>query len=278
MQHAGSHEELVDHTLHVGKHPNHDEAHRLKMRLENVSFWYGAKQALEDITLDIFNQEVTAFIGPSGCGKTTLLRCLNRTNEVITQTRMQGSILLDGEDINHRSIDPPFLRRRFGWVAQKPNPFPRSIYYNIAYGARLHGLVSRRAETDDLVQNCLEQAGLWDEVKDRLHENATGLSGGQQQRLCVARAISAQPEVLLMDEPGSALDPVSTAHLEELIDSLRENYCIIIITHNMQQAARISQRSVFFHLGKLVEEGNTEDIFVRPQTRLCHDYITGCFG
>lgn len=278
MQHVGSHENLVSQTLHVGTHPKHDKAHARKIGIENVSFWYGEKQALDDITLDIFDREVTAFIGPSGCGKSTLLRCLNRTNEIFHGTRMTGRILLDGSDINDRDVDPPFLRRRFGWVAQKPNPFPRSIYYNIAYGARLHGLVSHRNETDELVERCLTRAGLWDEVKDRLKEPGTGLSGGQQQRLCVARAISTDPEVLLMDEPGSALDPISTAHLEELIDDLRSNYCIIIITHNMQEAARISQRAAFFHLGRLVEQGDTNQIFISPKTDLCRAYITGCYG
>lgn len=269
---------LVDHALHIGEHPHHDKDHRLKISIENVSFWYGEKKALDDVSLEIYNQEVTAFIGPSGCGKSTLLRCLNRTNDIIPDTRMEGRILLGEQDVNDPEIDPPFLRRRFGWVAQKPNPFPWSVYYNIAYGARLHGLVSGRAETDRLVRDCLERAGLWDEVKDRLREPATGLSGGQQQRLCIARAISTNPEVLLMDEPASALDPVATANLEALIEELKQNYCIIIITHNMQQAARLSQRTAFFHLGKLIEVGDTEDIFIRPKTDLCRDYITGRFG
>ncbi len=278
MRHVDTKGSFVTQKLEVGKNANHDASHPVKIHIENVDFWYGPKQALFDISLDIFDQEVTALIGPSGCGKSTLLRCLNRTNEIIADTRMTGRILLDGADINAPDVDPPVLRSRFGWVAQKPNPFPRSVYYNIAYGARLHGLVSSRADTDALVERCLRQAGLWDEVKDRLRESGMELSGGQQQRLCVARAISTEPEVLLMDEPGSALDPVATAHLEELIDHLRQHYCIIIITHNMQEAARISQRAAFFHLGKLVEHGDTEEIFMRPKTQLCHDYITGHFG
>jgi len=278
MRHVGTEKDLALQQIRVSDHAAHDVNNKRKIQIDNVNFWYGAKKALEDIDLDIYDREVTAFIGPSGCGKSTLLRCLNRTNDLIPDIRMTGRILLDEEDVNHPQVDPPVLRRRFGWVAQKPNPFPRSVYYNIAYGARLHGLVRKRAETDELVERCLVRAGLWDEVKDRLGESGMELSGGQQQRLCVARAISTDPEVLLMDEPGSALDPVATAHLEELIDDLRKNYCIIIITHNMQEAARISQRAVFFHLGKLVEQGNTEDIFIRPKTQLCHDYITGSFG
>ena len=270
--------DLVDFHLHVGKEAKHDLSHGLKLKIEDVSFWYGDAQALDEVTLDIFDQEVTAFIGASGCGKSTLLRCLNRTNEIIPDTRMEGRILLDGEDVNAPEIDPPFLRRRFGWVAQKPNPFPWSVYFNVAYAARLHGLVSSRADTDELVHRCLERAGLWNEVKDRLYEPGTDLSGGQQQRLCVARAISTDPEIILMDEPASALDPVATAHLEDLIDQLRRKYCIIIITHNMQEAARISQRTAYFHLGRLVESGNTDQVFITPKTKLCRDYITGRFG
>ncbi|MEM6461012.1 MAG: phosphate ABC transporter ATP-binding protein PstB [Pseudomonadota bacterium] len=269
---------LADGKLHVGKHSGHDVSHKLKLRIEDLSFWYGEKQALDSISLDLYNQEVTAFIGPSGCGKSTLLRCLNRMNDEILDARMSGRIVLDGQDISNLMVDPPFLRRRFGWVAQKPNPFPRSIHYNIAYGARLHGLVRRRDETDALVQKCLERVGLWDEVKDRLYEPGTDLSGGQQQRLCVARAIATDPEVLLMDEPGSALDPIATANLEALIEELRAHYCIVIITHNMQEAARISQRAAFFHLGKLIEYGDTRDIFLNPKTELCHDYVTGRYG
>ncbi len=278
MQHQVMEKNLVDYKLHVGDQPHHDRAHKLKIKVENVNFWYGEKQALKNVSLDIYNQEVTAFIGPSGCGKTTLLRCLNRTNEIIPDTRMTGLVTLDGEDIYSDEIEATTLRRRFGWVAQKPNPFPWSVYHNVAYGARLHGLVSTRAETDELVQSCLERAGLWNEVKDRLREPGTALSGGQQQRLCVARAISTKPDIILMDEPASALDPRATAHLEAMIESLREKYCIIIITHNMQQAARVSQRTAFFHLGELLEQGDTEEIFIRPQNDLCRDYITGRFG
>ena len=278
MQHTVMEKNLVDYKLHVGDHPSHDGSHRLKIKVEDVNFWYGEKQALKNVSLDIYNQEVTAFIGPSGCGKTTLLRCLNRTNEIIPDTRLAGRITLDGEDIYSDEIEATTLRRRFGWVAQKPNPFPWSVYHNVAYGARLHGLVSTRAETDELVQRCLELAGLWDEVKDRLREPGTDLSGGQQQRLCVARAISTKPDIILMDEPASALDPRATAHLESLIEGLRESYCIIIITHNMQQAARVSQRTAFFHLGELLEQGDTKDIFIEPQNELCRDYITGRFG
>lgn len=278
MQHTVLEKNLVDYKLHVGEHPTHDSAHELKIRIENVSFWYGEKQALKDVSLDLYSQEVTAFIGPSGCGKTTLLRCLNRTNEIIPDVRMTGNIFLDGGDIHSDEIEATALRRRFGWVAQKPNPFPWSVYHNVAYGARLHGLVSTRQDTDELVEDCLQRAGLWDEVKDRLREPGTELSGGQQQRLCVARAISTKPDIILMDEPASALDPHATAHLEAMIDNLREKYCIVIITHNMQQAARVSQRAAFFHLGELLEVGDTKDIFIRPQNDLCHDYITGRFG
>ncbi len=278
MQDIVTEKNLVDYKLHVGENPIHDDVHELKIRIENVGFWYGEKQALKDISLDIFNQEVTAFIGPSGCGKTTLLRCLNRTNEIIPDVRMSGRISLDGEDIFSEEIEATALRRRFGWVAQKPNPFPWSVYHNVAYGARLHGLVATRQETDELVQSCLERAGLWDEVKDRLREPGTSLSGGQQQRLCVARAVSTKPDIILMDEPASALDPHATAHLEAMIESLREKYCIVIITHNMQQAARVSQRTAFFHLGELLEVGDTKDVFVNPQNDHCRDYITGRYG
>jgi phosphate transport system ATP-binding protein len=273
-----AHERLVDFTLHLGKKPNHDGANPTKLQIESVSFWYGDKQALQNVSLNLFEKEVTAFIGPSGCGKTTLLRCLNRTNDVIPGTRLEGKILLDGQDIHASDVDPPLLRRRFGWVAQKPNPFPWSVHYNVAYGPRIHGLVRTRAETDALVHDCLVRVGLWDEVKDRLHEPGTDLSGGQQQRLCVARAIATRPEVILMDEPASALDPVSTAKLEDLMDQLREQFTIVIITHNLQQAARVAQRVAFFHLGKLIEQGDTEKVFLRPAQRLTQDYVTGRMG
>lgn len=269
---------LIDSDYHLGAQAFHDASHKAKISISNVNFWYGRKQALFDINLNIFDREVTSFIGPSGCGKTTLLRCLNRTNDIVSGARMTGRILLQGEDINAEDVDPPLLRRRFGWVAQKPNPFPWSVYDNVAYGARLHGLVSGRTNTDEHVQTNLELAGLWHEVKDRLKGSGMDLSGGQQQRLCIARALATNPEIILMDEPASALDPHATAHLEELIERLREKYCIIIITHNMQEAARISQRTAYFHLGQLLEVGNTEEIFLRPQNELCSDYITGKFG
>jgi len=271
-------EQIIDFKLQLGRKPNHDRGHAIKIEIEAVDFWYGDKQALQDINLRLYENEVTAFIGPSGCGKTTLLRCLNRTNDIVPGVRLQGRILLDGKDIQASDIDPPLLRRRFGWVAQKPNPFPWSIHYNVAYGARIHGLVKSRAETDALVHDSLVRVGLWDEVKDRLGEPGTDLSGGQQQRLCVARAIATRPEVILMDEPASALDPVSTAKLEDLIDQLREEFTIVIITHNMQQAARVAQRVGFFHLGKLIEQGDADEIFVRPREPMTRDYITGRMG
>ncbi len=271
-------EQIIEFKLQLGRKPNHDRGHAIKIEIEAVDFWYGDKQALQDINLRLYENEVTAFIGPSGCGKTTLLRCLNRTNDIIPGVRLQGRILLDGKDVHAPDIDPPLLRRRFGWVAQKPNPFPWSIHYNVAYGARIHGLVKSRAETDALVHDSLVRVGLWDEVKDRLGEPGTDLSGGQQQRLCVARAIATRPEVILMDEPASALDPVSTAKLEDLIDQLREEFTIVIITHNMQQAARVAQRVGFFHLGRLIEQGDADEIFVRPLEPLTRDYITGRMG
>ncbi|MDX2201937.1 MAG: phosphate ABC transporter ATP-binding protein PstB [Hyphomicrobiaceae bacterium] len=248
------------------------------MDIRNVNFWYGDKHALKDVNLRIYEHEVTAFIGPSGCGKTTLLRCLNRSHDFVRGTRLTGEIRLDGQDIYDPSLDAPMVRRRFGWVAQKPNPFPFSVYTNVAYGPRIHGMVRGRSDTDALVESCLRSVGLWDEVKDRLWESGLDLSGGQQQRLCVARAIAYDPEVLLMDEPASALDPVATARLEQLIDELRERYTIVIITHNMQQAARVSQRVAVFHLGRLVEEGNAAELFVTPRHEITQAYITGRFG
>jgi phosphate transport system ATP-binding protein len=244
----------------------------------DLSLWYGSFQALKKVSVNIKQGLITGLIGPSGCGKTTLLRCLNRSNDVIPGARMEGQILLDGADINDPEIDPPLLRRRFGWVAQRPNPFPWSIYSNVAYGPKIHGLVATREETDALVESCLRRAGLWNEVKDRLWEPGTDLSGGQQQRLCLARAIATNPEVILMDEPASALDPTATAKLENLIDELRESYTVIIITHNMQLAARISQRVAFFHMGRLIEVGDAEELFVNPKQDLTKDYVTGRFG
>jgi len=264
--------------IKLGPLPRHNCNNATKVAVENVSFWYGQKQALKNVSLGIFEHEVTALIGPSGCGKSTLLRCLNRSNDVIPGARMDGRILLQGQDINDPDLDPPLLRRRFGWVAQKPNPFPWSIYSNVVYGPKIHGLVETRAEKDALVEDCLRKVGLWDEVKDRLGEPGTDLSGGQQQRLCVARAIATNPEVILMDEPASALDPTATAKLEALIEDLRTRYTVVIVTHSMQQAARISQRVAFFHLGSLIESGDTEAIFINPKSDLTQRYMTGRMG
>ncbi len=250
----------------------------VKIAARNVSVYYGDKQALFDVTVDIAKNAVTSFIGPSGCGKSTFLRCMNRMNDTIPICRFAGEITMDGQDIYSPELDVVELRARVGMVFQKPNPFPKSIYENIAYGPRIHGLCADKTELDGLVQNSLERAGLWDEVKDRLEEPGTGLSGGQQQRLCIARAIATQPDIILMDEPCSALDPIATARIEELIDELRQNFTIIIVTHSMQQAARVSQRTAFFHLGVLVEVGDTTDIFMRPNDQRTQDYITGRFG
>jgi phosphate transport system ATP-binding protein len=251
---------------------------RVKMKASEVEVYYSEKRALNKINLDVGEHEVTALIGPSGCGKSTFLRTLNRMNDVIEGCRMAGKILLDKQDIYDPNIDVVQLRARVGMVFQKPNPFPKSIYDNVAYGPRIHGLVRTREETDTVVQKSLERAGLWKEVKDRLHEGGTGLSGGQQQRLCIARAIAVDPEVILMDEPCSALDPIATAKIEELIDELRTNYTIVIVTHSMQQAARVSQRTAFFHLGDLVEVGDTAQIFTNPNDERTQGYITGRFG
>jgi phosphate transport system ATP-binding protein len=270
--------DLIDFKVHLGAHPTHSARHRSKIDICHINFWYADKPALIDINLNIPEHEVTAFIGPSGCGKTTLLRCLNRTNDDIATARMTGTILLDGEDINRSDLDPPLLRRRFGWVAQSPNPFPWSVYSNIAYGPTIHGLVNSRAETDAVVESSLRRAGLWDEVKDRLGETATGLSVGQQQRLCLARAIASNPEVILLDEPASALDPNATAKLEELIDLMREDYTIVIVTHNMQQAARMAQSVAMFHLGDLVEAGDASELFGAPKHKITQDFISGRFG
>ena len=249
-----------------------------RMTSRNVGVVYGGKMGIEHVSLDIGRNEVLAMIGPSGCGKSTFLRCLNRMNDTIDICRVSGSIKLDGEDIHDPRLDVVQLRARVGMVFQKPNPFPKSIYDNVAYGPRIHGLVDGRRETDAIVERSLEKAGLWGEVKDRLDQPGTGLSGGQQQRLCIARAIAVSPEVILMDEPCSALDPIATARIEELIDELRENYTIVIVTHSMQQAARVSQRTAYFHLGRLIEVGETNQIFTNPRHRLTEDYITGRFG
>ena len=249
-----------------------------KVGAKNVNVFYGQKQALFDVTIDVPDRTVTAFIGPSGCGKSTFLRCINRMNDTIDIARVEGEITLDGRDLYDPSLDVVELRARVGMVFQKPNPFPKSIYENIAYGPRIHGLAHNKAEMDEIVENSLRKAALFDEVKDRLSEPGTGLSGGQQQRLCIARAIAVSPEVILMDEPCSALDPIATAKVEELIAELRENYAIIIVTHSMQQAARVSQLTAFFHLGVLVETGATDDIFTNPLDQRTQDYITGRFG
>lgn len=249
-----------------------------KMQTRNVDVFYAEKQAIFDVNMDFGEHEVVALIGPSGCGKSTFLRCLNRMNDTIPICRVSGDISLDGEDIYAKAMDPVLLRARVGMVFQKPNPFPKSVYDNVAYGARLHGLASNKAELDEIVTTSLQRAGLFDEVKDRLQEPGTGLSGGQQQRLCIARTIAVSPEVILMDEPASALDPIATAIIEELIDELRQNYTIAIVTHSMQQAARVSQRTAYFHLGKLVEIGETNQIFTNPQHELTENYITGRFG
>ncbi|MDX2236934.1 MAG: phosphate ABC transporter ATP-binding protein PstB [Hyphomonadaceae bacterium] len=244
----------------------------------DVSVHYGAKQALFDISLDVPDRAVTAFIGPSGCGKTTFLRCINRMNDTIEGARVSGVIEIEGKDIYAKAVDPVVLRTRVGMVFQKPNPFPKSIYENVAYGPRIHGMTRSKADMDVIVERSLRRAGLWEEVKDRLAQSGTGLSGGQQQRLVIARTVAVDPDVILMDEPCSALDPIATDKIEQLIDELRANYCIIIVTHSMAQAARVSQKTAFFHLGKLVETGPTEDIFTNPRDARTQDYITGRFG
>ena len=249
-----------------------------KISARDVSVFYGDKQALFDISLDIPDKTVTSLIGPSGCGKSTFLRTMNRMNDTIAGARVTGRIDMDGEDINARSLDPVLLRARVGMVFQKPNPFPKSIYENIAYGPKIHGLAESKGELDEIVERSLQRAGLWNEVKDRLGESGTALSGGQQQRLCIARAIAVDPEVILMDEPASALDPIATAKIEELIDDLAGRYAIVIVTHSMQQAARVSQRTAFFHLGKMVEYGPTDQIFTNPLEERTKDYITGRYG
>jgi phosphate transport system ATP-binding protein len=249
-----------------------------KMTARNVNVFYGDKKAIDDVSIDVHRENVTAFIGPSGCGKSTFLRTLNRMNDTIGSARFEGRIELDGEDIYSSAMDVVQLRARVGMVFQKPNPFPKSIYENVAYGPRIHGLASGKAEMDEVVEKSLRRAGLWDEVKDRLTESGTALSGGQQQRLCIARAIAVDPEVILMDEPASALDPIATAKIEELIHELRGRYAIVIVTHNMQQAARVSQKTAFFHLGHLIEYGDTSEIFTNPRETRTKDYITGRYG
>lgn len=265
----------------VGERDNvTDEAgeHETKIQVNDLDVFYGDKQALFGVNVDIPANTVISFIGPSGCGKSTLLRCLNRMNDVIDICRVSGSITLDGDDIYDKSIDVVELRARVGMVFQKPNPFPKSIFDNVAYGPTIHGMAATKSDMEDIVVTSLEKAGLFEEVKDRLHEPGTGLSGGQQQRLCIARAIATKPEVILMDEPCSALDPIATAKIEELIDELKEHYTIVIVTHSMQQAARVSQRTAFFHLGYLVEVGETSQIFTNPTDQRTQDYITGRIG
>ena len=252
--------------------------HETKISAANVSVFYGEKQALFDVSIDIPARQVMAFIGPSGCGKSTFLRCINRMNDTIDICSVKGKIEIDGVDIYDPKIDPVLLRARVGMVFQKPNPFPKSIYDNVAYGPRIHGLARNRAELDEIVEKSLRGAALWNEVKDRLQDPGTGLSGGQQQRLCIARAVATQPEVLLMDEPCSALDPIATSQVEELIDQLRAQFSVVIVTHSMQQAARVSQKTAFFHLGNLIEQGDTEEIFTNPVNKQTQDYIMGRIG
>ncbi len=249
-----------------------------RMSCRNVNVYYGDKHAIKDVSIDIAENEVLAMIGPSGCGKSTFLRCLNRMNDTIDICRVTGNILLDDMDIYDKEVDVVPLRAQVGMVFQKPNPFPKSIYDNIAYGPTIHGLAAAKTELNEIVETSLVKAGLWDEVKDRLDQPGTSLSGGQQQRLCIARAIAVGPEVILMDEPCSALDPIATATIEELISELRQQYTIVIVTHNMQQAARVSQRTAYFHLGDLLEVGQTDKLFTRPSHQLTEDYITGRFG
>ncbi len=254
------------------------DAEVIKISAKGVQVYYGDNHAIKDVNVEIQDKTVTAFIGPSGCGKSTFLRCLNRMNDTIDICRVEGEIKIDDEDIYDRKVDPVQLRAKVGMVFQKPNPFPKSIYDNVAYGPRIHGLASNKAELDEIVESALKRAAIWDEVKDRLSAPGTGLSGGQQQRLCIARAVATAPEVLLMDEPCSALDPIATAQVEELIDELRQNYSVVIVTHSMQQAARVSQKTAFFHLGNLVEYGETGTIFTKPSDSRTESYITGRIG
>jgi phosphate transport system ATP-binding protein len=250
----------------------------IKVSAHDVNVFYGDKQALFDVSIEVPDRAVTAFIGPSGCGKTTFLRCINRMNDIIEGARVTGRVEIEGKDVYARNVDPVVLRTRVGMVFQKPNPFPKSIYENVAYGPRIHGLYRTKGEMDEVVEQSLRRAGLWEEVKDRLGHSGASLSGGQQQRLVIARTVAVNPDIILMDEPCSALDPIATARIEELIDELREKFCIIIVTHSMAQAARVSQKTAFFHLGRLVEIGPTEEIFTNPRDTRTQDYITGRFG
>jgi|TARA_B100001540_G_scaffold152426_1_gene134997 phosphate transport system ATP-binding protein len=255
-----------------------EENSEIKIDAQNVNVFYADKQAIDNVSLKVEKSKITALIGPSGCGKSTFLRCINRMNDVIPSCRVEGKILVDEIDVNNPELDPVFLRARVGMVFQKPNPFPKSIFDNIAYGPRIHGLTNSKSELDDIVKESLVRAGLWTEVSDRLFDQGTGLSGGQQQRLCIARAIAVNPEVILMDEPCSALDPIATARIEELMMNLSQNYTIVIVTHSMQQAARISEKTAFFHLGELIEMDTTDKIFTNPNNPKTQDYITGRFG
>lgn len=257
---------------------NEDANHELSIRVRDLDLWYGSFQALKSINMDLYQKNVTALIGPSGCGKSTFLRCLNRMNDLIPSVSITGLIEMDGRDVNESKMDEVALRRRVGMVFQKPNPFPKSIYDNIVYAPRMHDLVSRKADQDELVEKALRDAGLWEEVKDKLQQPGTSLSGGQQQRLCIARAIAVQPDVILMDEPTSALDPISTATIEDLMDKLKQQYTIITVTHNMQQAARVADYTAFFHLGEVVEYNDTKTMFSNPYTKKAEDYITGRYG
>ena len=272
-------ETAMDHqSVYPDKTVGRPECKDPKMSMRGVDVFYGDKQAIHDVSLDIGRNEVIALIGPSGCGKSTFLRCLNRMNDTIESCRVSGDFKLDDDNIYDPKLDVVELRARVGMVFQKPNPFPKSIYDNVAYGPRLHGLASKRFELDEIVENSLRKAGLWEEVKDRLHQPGTGLSGGQQQRLCIARTIAVSPEVVLMDEPCSALDPIATARIEELIDELSSQYTIAIVTHSMQQAARVSSRTAYFHLGRLIEVNDTKKVFTSPDHELTEAYITGRFG
>jgi phosphate transport system ATP-binding protein len=255
-----------------------DANRQIKVQSEDLKLWYGQKQALFGISMDIYKNSITALIGPSGCGKSTFLRCLNRMNDLITGVNVDGKVIIDGKNIYDRDVDEVSVRKKIGMVFQQPNPFPKSIYENVSYAPIKHGIVKKGSDCDELVENSLKSAGLWNEVKDILKNPGTGLSGGQQQRLCIARTIAVKPEVILMDEPTSALDPISTEKIEELMIELRKDFTIITVTHNMQQAARVSDYTAFFHLGKLIEYDETENIFINPKIKQTEDYITGRFG
>ena len=270
--------DLSFHTVFTPEHPKILAAKPVKITAADVNVYYGEKHAIKHLSLTIPDKAVSAFIGPSGCGKSTFLRSINRMNDTVPSCRVTGKIEVDGQDIYDKSVDVVDLRARIGMVFQKPNPFPKSIFENVAYGPRIHGLAKDKSALEQIVTESLKRASLWEEVKDRLHQPGTGLSGGQQQRLCIARAIAVNPEVILMDEPCSALDPIASARIEELIDELKEKFCIVIVTHSMQQAARVSQLTAFFHLGTLVEFGDTDEMFTSPQEKRTQDYITGRFG